>query len=205
MKTYAFIDASNTLSTTKGVLKFDIDWKKMFNHLKSKKWNCKKIYFYQGEKKSNKHKSYLSELSKLGYEIRSKLTFIHKAKKQERKFVCKKCSYTNTVIFKKGDVHKANCDVELTVDAMNCAGESTRLLIFSGDGDFRYLIEDLLDKGAVIKLVSSTHKTKNQSSRFSTRLKDLIRQEEIRASKDNNKTRINFININDWRKKIKKA
>ena len=36
---------------------------------------------------------------------------------------------------------KSNCDVDLTVDAMEEAGPDKEFLIFTGDGDFEYLIK----------------------------------------------------------------
>ena len=35
---------------------------------------------------------------------------------------------------------KSNCDVELGVDAVNNAGPNKEFMIFTGDGDFEYLI-----------------------------------------------------------------
>jgi len=36
---------------------------------------------------------------------------------------------------------KGNMDIELTVDAMELAGHVDQIVLFSGDGDFRYLVE----------------------------------------------------------------
>ena len=47
MRTFAFIDAQNTESTTRQLLGFLVDWKKLYNFLKTE-WNCEKVFLYSG-------------------------------------------------------------------------------------------------------------------------------------------------------------
>ena len=53
---------------------------------------------------------------------------------------------------------KSNCDVDLTVDAMEYSGPNTEFYIFTGDGDFEYLIRKVVSKSSVVHIVSSAKK-----------------------------------------------
>lgn len=50
---------------------------------------------------------------------------------------------------------KGNMDIELTVDAMELAPHIDHIVLFSGDGDFRPLIESLQRKGVRVSVVST--------------------------------------------------
>ena len=50
---------------------------------------------------------------------------------------------------------KGNMDIELAVDAMELADHLDHLVIFSGDGDFRSLVEALQHKGKRVTVVST--------------------------------------------------
>ncbi|MEM1272681.1 MAG: NYN domain-containing protein [Pseudomonadota bacterium] len=50
---------------------------------------------------------------------------------------------------------KGNMDIELTVDAMEMAQHVDHIVLFSGDGDFRPLVEALQRKGARVSVVST--------------------------------------------------
>ncbi|MDP3052312.1 MAG: hypothetical protein Q8N42_02275 [bacterium] len=47
MNKYAFIDVQNTDTTTKKLLGFEIDWKKLCEFLKND-WGCEKVFLYIG-------------------------------------------------------------------------------------------------------------------------------------------------------------
>src|SRR4029450_11780166 len=49
---------------------------------------------------------------------------------------------------------KGNMDIELAVDAMELAEHLDHLVLFSGDGDFRSLVEALQHKGKRVGVVS---------------------------------------------------
>ena len=49
---------------------------------------------------------------------------------------------------------KGNMDIELTVDAMEIAPHVDHIVLFSGDGDFRPLVEALQRKGVRVSVVS---------------------------------------------------
>ena len=50
---------------------------------------------------------------------------------------------------------KGNMDIELAVDAMEIAGTIDHMVLFSGDGDFRSLVEAVQRKGVQVTVVST--------------------------------------------------
>ena len=50
---------------------------------------------------------------------------------------------------------KGNMDIELAVDAMEIAGSIDHMVLFSGDGDFRSLVEAVQRKGVRVTVVST--------------------------------------------------
>jgi uncharacterized LabA/DUF88 family protein len=95
--------------------------------------------------------------------------------------------------------HKSNCDVDLTVDAMEQVGPDKEFLIFTGDGDFDYLIKKIVEKGTKVYVVSSNAGIKKpglNTKRLSTRLKEVMKQHE--------QGKIDLINIDSWKMKIQK-
>lgn len=199
MNTYAFIDVSNTIGTTNGCLGFSIDWSRLYLLLTNKKWECKDIYFYKGHK-GKKEKQQLDKMAEgVGYKIRTKLTHIHPDISRDVNVICPACNekfvHEETV---KGR-WKSNCDVELSVDAVNVLSSGDEALIFTGDGDFAYLIEDLIGKGVHVRIVSSTKRDMNNNKRFSTRLNRILDREESSGEK-----RASFLHIDSWRYLIQK-
>ena len=51
--------------------------------------------------------------------------------------------------------HKGNMDIELAIDMMEIAEKVDHIMLFSGDGDFRRLIEAVQRKGVRVTVVSS--------------------------------------------------
>ena len=198
MKRFAFIDVPNTTGTTKNCLNFAVDWNKMFELLIDEKWGCKEVFYYKGHKGDMERKQ-LEKLKNIGYTIRTKLTHIHKNKVNNVSVICEKC---NSVFIHHQNIQgnqKSNCDVELTVDALNTLSVGDEALFFTGDGDFAYLIEFLIHKGIFVWMISSQKRDNNGNIRFSTRLKDIIKSEG-QASK-----RIKFVDIGSWKSVIEKV
>ena len=50
---------------------------------------------------------------------------------------------------------KGNMDIELAVDAMEIAGTIDHMVLFSGDGDFRSLVEAVQRKGVRVTVIST--------------------------------------------------
>lgn len=194
-KRFALIDVYNTANTTEKLHNFVIDWVKLFNYLKDR-WECEKVFFYAGIEigDSNTEEEYKS-LEKLGYEMRTKTTMSYKRKDKNLNILCSNCGQENTKSISMGYDKKSNCDSELTVDALELAQPETEMLIFTGDGDFAYLIKKLIEKGVSVRIVSSrTRPSPSVPRRFSCRLKEMLITKEI-----------DLIEINNWKEKIKKV
>ena len=191
---FAFIDVYNTANTTEQLHNFVIDWGKLYSFLKDK-WACEKIFFYAGIEIGdiNTEEEYIL-LGKLGYEMQTKPIMSYKRKDKSIQIRCSKCGEINARKISMGYDKKSNCDSELTVDAFELAEPNTEMLIFTGDGDFAYLIGKLVEKGASVKLVSSNKKpVSSPNRRFSSRLRELLKDKDI-----------DLIEINNWKKKIEK-
>jgi len=199
IKKYAFIDAQNTETTTRKLLGFIVDWKKLYLFLR-KKWDCDKVFLYSGiDVGDTDTEKEFENLAKKGCVIKSKMIFAYKNKNKIIQLKCPKCENEFNEVIDMGYNRKSNCDVDLTVDAMECAKPDTEIYIFSGDGDFEYLIQKTVEKGAIVHIVSSAKKVRSGPryfvSRFSTKLRNLIA--EKRES-------VFFIEINDLKMRIKK-
>ena len=176
IKRYAFIDVTNTKGSAKA-LGFSIDHQKLFDYLKKERWSCIDVYWYNGRIRNRKNENARKKIEEMGYQVKDKETHFFK-KEHHIKALCPGCAkeVDFKVIQKK--YPKANCDVELTVDCLELAENGAEFLIFSGDGDFRYLIERLRDKGVKVRLFSTSKQDQVGDYRFSTRLKDLLRKHD---------------------------
>jgi uncharacterized LabA/DUF88 family protein len=196
---YAFIDVPNTEGTVSQMLGFVIDWHKLYAYLKDP-WNCEKIFFYSGIQRGDDEKANeYEELSKIGYEVHVKPYSTYKNMDQVVKIICPKCGNEIDYKINRGIRWKSNCDAELSVDATNLAKNGVEFLIFSGDGDFEYVIRNAVDKGVKVYIISSAKKIKVSPrysvSRFSTKLRDLVAEK---------KESFFYVDINLWKLKIKK-
>lgn len=197
-KRFAFIDVQNTASTTRKLLGFIIDWHKLCAHLKEK-WGCEEVFFYSGIDEGDEETAKDFELlSQNGYTVRAKTVFAYKKPDKIVSIKCLKCGTENVEVVNMGYNKKSNCDVDLTVDAIEYAAPSTEFLIFTGDGDFDYLIRKVIEKGTKVHIISSNagaRKPGINTKRLSTKLKKLITE---------HKDKVNFINIDSWKIRIKK-
>ncbi len=177
MKHYAFVDVQNTETTTLKVLKFATDHQRLFAYLKDK-WNCEKVFFYPGIQHGDDARSELfSQVTDLGAVVRPKYFFTYK---NEDKIVSTTCPTCKTEVAQRIDMGyswKCNCDVELTTDVLDHAENDTEIFLFTGDGDFEFLIEKVVAKGAKVTIVSSAKKVQKglrySTSRLSTKLRKL--------------------------------
>lgn len=94
------------------------------------------------------------------------------------KLICPKCNYRFVKCFNGGYNHKANCDVDLTVDAMQLLGEDIKIYLFTGDGDFVYLVETAVKNKTKVAVVSSNEKIKYGPNRNTRRLSKKLRELE---------------------------
>jgi uncharacterized LabA/DUF88 family protein len=178
MKRYAFIDVPNTAQTAHEMLGFVVDWSKFAKFLEEK-WMCEKAFFYPGiEEGDTKTTTEFDALKSDKSVVRAKAIISYKNPDKEIPRKCKSCGREDVVVVPMGYRRKANCDVELTVDAFELAKPETEFFIFSGDGDFSYLIEKILEKGGIVKIVSNASKWTDLAgrvhSRFAKKLRELI-------------------------------
>lgn len=197
MKRYAFIDVPNTSGTTNTVLGFQINWEKLYEFLVNDKWSCSTVFYYKGYK-GEKEKEQLEKLRAVGYKVQTKLTHIYADRYKEVRVSCPTCTGDFSFKEKIKGHQKSNCDVELTVDALEVLKTGDEALLFSGDGDFAYLIEKLLERGVTVRIISSKNKDSMGHVRFSTRLTELLEREE------KGEKRVQFIHIDNWKHRIQR-
>lgn len=176
MRRYAFIDVANTLNSATAA-GFQIDPQRLFDYLVNRKWSCTEVFWYSGRLGDEQSETARVALEATGYTIRDKSTqFFDRTDRFHA--TCPNCDEPGDFVVTKPRRPKANCDVELAVDCLERARPDTELLIFSGDGDFRYLIEKVIEKGATVRLFSTDRKDRYGKHRFSTRLKALLKEHE---------------------------
>ena len=202
-RVFAFVDRNNLDRTTKDLLGFAIDWEKLSQHLRTERtegrsWMCEKVFIYTGVRELDVV-GLTAKHTKQGYEARIRTSFPQRDKVREHPYICTGCGIDGKLVVTSPGAIKSNCDVDLTVDAMQCIDGATEFLIFSGDGDFEALIRHSMEHGIRVRIVSNTRRDTNGEKKFSTRLQDLI-ADEIASGKN----RASFIDINDWRKSIEK-
>jgi uncharacterized LabA/DUF88 family protein len=200
MKRYAFVDVLNTASTAQHMLGIVIDWKELCEYLKNKR-SCCEVYLYTGI--DNGDVETAKEFDALHKSdcctVRSKSIFAYKNKDKVVSSRCSACGNEDVHTVPMGYTKKSNCDVELSVDAIEKSGPDVELLIFTGDGDFEYLIRKALEKGVTrVEIVSYAGRYVQAGmtiSRFSTKLRSLVAE---------NPNRVLYTSLKDIRNIIKR-
>lgn len=132
-----FIDGANLYATARS-LGFDIDYKKLLQ-LFSAKGQLIRALYYTALAEDQEYSSIRPLVDWLDY---NGYTMVTKPTKE----------FTDSSGRRK---IKGNMDIELAVDAMELAEHLDHLVIFSGDGDFRSLVEALQHKGRRVSVVST--------------------------------------------------
>ncbi|MEI6296935.1 MAG: NYN domain-containing protein [bacterium] len=200
MKTYAFIDVQNTSITTEKLLGFKVDLVRFYDFLR-KDWGCDEVYLYTGfDKNDIELIEDLKTLKDNGCFVRAKEFCLYKNKDKRINIICPKCQNKFSNDVDMGYNKKANCDVDLTADAIGVVESGDEVFLFSGDGDFEYLVRKFVGNKTSVHIVSSAKKIRTSSSyftsRFSTKLRKLINE----SGKP-----VNFIDINNIKFKINRA
>ena len=125
-----FIDGSNLYSTAKG-LNLDIDYKKLLEEFR-KRGLLLRAYYYTAIVEDQDYSPLRPLVDWLDY---NGFTVVTKAAKR---YVEQSSGLTRT---------KGNMDVEIAVDVMEAAAHLDHVVLFSGDGDFRKLVEAVQPKG----------------------------------------------------------
>ena len=133
-----FIDGANLYATTK-TLGFDIDYKRLLNEFHSR-GRLIRAFYYTALLEDQEYSSIRPLIDWLDYNGYAVVT------KPAKEFVD---------AFGRRKI-KGNMDIELAIDAMEMAEHIDHAVLFSGDGDFRSLVEAIQRKGVRVSVVSST-------------------------------------------------
>ncbi|MBM3490242.1 MAG: NYN domain-containing protein [Alphaproteobacteria bacterium] len=132
-----FIDGANLYSAARAV-GFDIDYKKLLGAFREE-GKLIRAYYYTAltdEQEYSPLRPLVDWLNYNGFMVVTKPTKEFTDAQGRRKI-------------------KGNMDIELAVDAMELAEHVDRIVLFSGDGDFRRLVEALQRRGLRVSVVST--------------------------------------------------
>lgn len=132
-----FIDGANLYATAKS-LGFDIDYKRLLKEFQSR-GRLVRAFYYTALIEDQEYSSIRPLIDWLDYNGYAVVT------KPAKEFV-------DSLGRRKV---KGNMDIELAVDAMEMAEHLDHIVLFSGDGDFRSLVEALQRKGVRVSVVST--------------------------------------------------
>ncbi|HTV37010.1 MAG TPA: NYN domain-containing protein [Xanthobacteraceae bacterium] len=133
-----FIDGANLYATAKS-LGFDIDYKRLLREFQSR-GNLLRAFYYTAVIEDQEYSSIRPLIDWLDY---NGYTVVTKATKE---FVDQSTGRRKV---------KGSMDVELAVDAMEIAPHVDQIVLFSGDGDFRSLVEAVQRRGVRVIVVST--------------------------------------------------
>ena len=131
------IDGANLYATSRA-LGFDIDYRQLLTHFQEKGYLLR-AYYYTALIEDQEYSSIRPLIDWLDY---NGYTVITKPAKE----------FTDSAGRRKV---KGNMDIELAVDAMDLSATVNHFVLFSGDGDFRYLVSALQRKGCKVSVVST--------------------------------------------------
>jgi uncharacterized LabA/DUF88 family protein len=131
-----FIDGAN-LHATARTLGFDIDYKRLLNEFEGR--GLLRAFYYTAIIEDQEYSSVRPLTDWLSY---NGYTVVTKAAKE----------FTDAIGRRKvkGSIH-----VELAVDAMYLADQIDQMVLFSGDGDFRSLVEAVQRRGVRVTVIST--------------------------------------------------
>ncbi len=200
MKRYAFVDVENTATTTEEMLGFVIDWAKLAEFMKNSK-SCTRVFFYTSIEAGDNQKA--AEFEVINQTdccaAKTKQKMLYKRKDKYISLICGNCNATISKSIDMGYNVKGNCDVELTVDALELAAKDNEYFIFTGDGDFEYLVRKLMEKGTKVTFISHAKIIRRAGlpyGRYSKKLRELVAA---------NPTSLSFQEINNWRNKLERV
>jgi len=132
-----FIDGANLYSATRS-LGFDIDYRRLLKVFREK-GHLVRAYYYTALVEDQDYSSIRPLIDWLDY---NGYTMITKPTKE----------FTDAMGRRK---LKGNMDVELAIDVLEMAEHLDHVILFSGDGDFRRLVEAVQRKGLRVSVVST--------------------------------------------------
>jgi len=159
-----FIDGSNLYAAAKA-LGFDIDYKRLLEVFANKGTLVRAFYYtaLMEDQEYSPLRPLIDWLDYNGYAMVTKPTK----------------EFTDSMGRRKV---KGNMDIELAVDVMEMADSVEHLIIFSGDGDFRRLVEAVQRKGRRVSIVSTTRTQPPMvADELRRRADNFIELEELRS------------------------
>ena len=132
-----FIDGANLYSAARA-LGFDIDYKSLLTHFASK-GRLLRAFYYTALVEDQEYSPIRPLIDWLDY---NGYTLVTKPTKE----------FTDSMGRRK---IKGNMDIEIAVDMMEMAEHVQHVILFSGDGDFRSLVEAVQRKGTRVTVVST--------------------------------------------------
>jgi uncharacterized LabA/DUF88 family protein len=133
-----FIDGANLYATAK-TLGFDIDYRRLLKEFRCRDGVLLRAFYYTAVIEDQEYTSIRPLIDWLDY---NGYTVVTKATKE---FI--DASGRRKV--------KGNMDIELAVDAMELAEHIDQMVLFSGDSDFRSLVEAVQRRGVRVTVVST--------------------------------------------------
>jgi uncharacterized LabA/DUF88 family protein len=132
-----FIDGANLYATAK-TLGFDIDYKRLLREFQSRGYLLRAFYFTAvvEDQEYSSIRPLIDWLDYNGYTVVTKATKEFVDQSGRRKV-------------------KGSMDIELAVHAMEIAPHVDHVVLFSGDGDFRSLVEAVQRKGVRVTVIST--------------------------------------------------
>lgn len=136
-KMAVFIDGANLYAAAKS-LNFDIDYKRLLTWISTQS-RLVRAFYYTALMEDQEYSPLRPLIDWLDY---NGYTMVTKPAKE----------FTDSLGRRK---IKGNMDIELAIDMMEMADHVDHIVLFSGDGDFRRLIESVQRKGVRTTVVSS--------------------------------------------------
>lgn len=133
-----FIDGANLYSAARS-LGFEIDYRRLLESFR-KESHLVRAFYYTALVEDQEYSPLRPLIDWLDY---NGFTMVTKPAKE----------YTDAMGRRKV---KGNMDIELAIDVMEMAPHIDHVVLFSGDGDFRRLVEAVQRKGVRVSVVSST-------------------------------------------------
>src|SRR5690348_2565989 len=136
-RTALFIDGANLYATAKA-LGFDIDYKRLLKEFQQRGYLVRAFYYTAliEDQEYSSIRPLIDWLDYNGYRVVTKPTKEFVDSTGRRKV-------------------KGNMDIELAVNAMDMAPHMDLMVLFSGDGDFRSLVESIQRRGVRVAVVST--------------------------------------------------
>ncbi len=136
-KLAVFIDGANLYAAAKS-LEFDIDYKRLLSWISSQS-RLVRAFYYTALMENEEYSPIRPLIDWLDY---NGYTMVTKPAKE----------FTDQMGRRKV---KGNMDIELAIDMMELADHVDHIVLFSGDGDFRRLLESVQKKGVRVTVVST--------------------------------------------------